>query len=147
MLLEFFSAGCKDQGNFQDHFSGNIPGPVTQIPDLTSVLPRVFVIYSLDPSLRHLQSNSQKMSLSTITSWWLLFPLTAPPTVTDLWTDLNAEKRLVFLMATDRQQGPETPDLWLRPLPAGTANDRLWLPFSLKDFRVSSPWVGMIGSS
>jgi hypothetical protein len=53
-------------------------------------------------------------------------PATIAPTIMNHWTDMNIERQLVFLhgnlsssMASDRQQGPEIPDLWLCPMSAG----------------------------
>jgi hypothetical protein len=77
---------------------------MTQIPDLMSVLSSALAatVWIL-PSLRPLQSSSQKTSLAVYShilmgdSCWLLHPVTAAPTITDRWTDLNTERRLVFL--------------------------------------------------
>jgi hypothetical protein len=87
----------------------------------------VFFILSLDPSLRHLQSSSQKTSLAIywVFWWaiisgycasWLQLPLSR--TAGQTWIlkdDLSSS------MASDREQGQETPDLWLEHVPAGSS--------------------------
>jgi hypothetical protein len=141
------SARCKNQGNFQDHFSDNLLGAMTQIPDLMSVSSRIFC---------HLQFGfftkaftiklPENVSIYVHIWWtvlvvyyacWLHLPLSQ--IIGQTWIlkgDLSSS------MATHRQKNQRLLTCDYIPCQQKPANDGMLLLFSLKDFRVSSPWMG-----
>jgi hypothetical protein len=116
-------ARCKNRGNFQGQFFGNIFGTMTQIPYLTYVNSRVY---------NHI--------LMAILTDFCAPPLFLPLSQTTGQTWI-LKGGMSSSMATYRKQGPETSDLWLHPMPAGSSYWQNYDCFFFKDFRVSSPWV------